>query len=166
MSELDDLTARRALSIAAALATAGAGERAEARRMDGQGAPIFWRQAARLGLPVTQEAQWLRFTRLLALLTPAAATVSIHDPGEKLGAVLAKSELSEPRLARLLAARGETRLEALERAIRMVARRHPKMDVVSLARFVLGQGGNALARDYYTQLDRANTVKEEETQHG
>ncbi|WP_417723395.1 type I-E CRISPR-associated protein Cse2/CasB [Salipiger sp.] len=164
MSDPDDRTARCALSIAAALAAAGPGEKAEARRMDERGAPVFWRHAARLGISPSQEASWLQFTRMVALMTPATVTTSIHSSADRVGAVLATAGLSEQRLARLLAARGEARLEALERAIRMVSRKHHKIDVVGLARAVLGQGGNALARDYYR--DHAQNEPEEDAQNG
>ncbi len=157
MSDGPDETARRALSIAAALAASGSGEKAEARRMGDDGAPVFWRQVSRLGISRPQERDWLRFTRLIALLTRASATTSIHDPARPLGAALADAGFSEPRLARLLAARGDARAEALERAIRMIARTGSRLDVVSLARAVLGQPGNGLARQYYDRLDHART---------
>jgi CRISPR-associated protein Cse2 (CRISPR_cse2). len=153
-----DEMAVRALSIALALAVSDPGEKAAARRMDRNGAPVFWRQVARLGISPAHEAGWLRFTRMIALLTPASATASVHDKDRPLGAVLADAGFSEQRLARLLAAQGETRLEALERAIRMLARSRPKIDVVSLARTVMGRDRNRLARDYYARLDRTTTT--------
>lgn len=162
MSDDTDEIARRALSIATALAAADPGEKAEARRMDEAGAPVFWRQVARLAIPPYEEAAWLRFTRMVAQLTPATTTQSIHDKARPLGAVLADAGYSEQRLARLIAARGKARLEALERAIRMIARDRPKLDVNSLARAVLGRDGNTLARAYYTRLDRSKT---EEVEH-
>ena len=157
MSERPDETARRALSIAAALAAAGPGEKADARRMGDDGAPVFWRQASRLGISRPQEQDWLRFTRLIALLTPASATASIHDQARSLGAVLADAGFSEIRVARLLATRGDPRAEALERAIRTIAPKRPHFSVVGLARIVLGRGGNDLARDYYNRLDHTRT---------
>lgn len=162
MAEQQGELARRALAIAAALGAADPGGKAEARRMDRQGAPVFWRQVARLGIPPREEEGWLCFTRLVALLTPAGAEGSIHEAQRPLGAVLADEGFSEQRLARLLAARGDVRAEALERAIRMIARSRPRLDVVSLAHAVHGQGGNRLARDYFTRLDNSPS---EETQH-
>lgn len=168
MADDSDDIARIALGIAGALGATDPGEKAQARRMDGLGAPVFWRQVARLGVAPGQEAAWLRFTRMVALLTPASATQSIHQPGRRLGAVLAdggdasadlrvsgRPVLSEQRLARLLASRDEARLEALERAIRMVARARPRIDVVSLAWAIMAPASNALARDYYTRIDRS-----------
>lgn len=168
MADDSDDIARIALGIAGALGVADPGERAAARRMDGEGAPVFWRQVAELRIHPREEAAWLRFTRMVALLTPASATQSIHQPGRRLGAVLAdggdagadlrgsgRPVFSEQRLARLLASRDAARLDALERAIRMIARNGPRLDVVSLARAVLGRDGNALARDYYARIDRS-----------
>lgn len=162
MSDDTDIVPRRALSIAAGLAVASPGEKAEARRIGVDGAPIFWRQVARLDIPRHEENRWLRFTRLVALLTPASATGSIHDAARKLGVVLADAGYSEQRLARLIAARGEARLDLLERAIRMIARDHPSLDVVDLAYAVLGGDGRRLARDYYRRLDHSPT---EEAEH-
>jgi len=168
-----DETGRRALSIAASLATANAGEKAAARRMGDDGAPIYWRQVARLEIPKYQESVWLRFTRMLALLTSAGTETSIHQDKRPVGAVLAdggdaKAVLSAPgqaarpvfseaRMARLLGSRDEARLEALERAIRMIARNSPRIDVVDLANVVLGRGGSRLARAYYHRIERPQT---------
>ncbi|WP_165899137.1 type I-E CRISPR-associated protein Cse2/CasB [Rhodovulum steppense] len=167
--------ARNAVAIAAALAAADSGEKAEARRMDEGGAPIFWRQVARLKLPRWQEAGWLRFTRMVAILTPASAGQTIHDPKRPVGAVLAdggspladlrppnRPFVSEQRLARLLAARGDARRDALERAIRMLARNHPSMNVVDLARLNYGRDRNELARAYYQRIDFAPTEESQD----
>lgn len=157
MADPTDDLARRAVAIAAALAAADRGEKAEARRMDTGGAPVFWRQAARLDLPRWEEDCWLRFTRLVAILTSASAGQSVHDGTRPLGAVLAETGFSERRLARLLAARGAARDEALERAIRMIARTRPRLNVVDLARVVFGRDNTRLARTYYQQLDHIPT---------
>ena len=156
--------AEHARAIATAIAAAGPGERADARRMDGAGSPLFWRLHARLGLTPRDEDRWLRITRMLALLTPTAERRSIHEPGRSLGAVLAdggdaKARLEQPvvseqRLARLLSARGKGRLDALERTVRMIARSRPKLDVADLAWLVLRDDSGNLARDYYSRLDR------------
>jgi len=157
----DDNLARQSLAIAAAIGVASSGEKAEARRMDAGGAPVFWRQVARLGISQFQEPQWLHFARLVAILTPSSAQTSIHQNGRQLGAALAGAGLSEPRFARLLAARGPARLNALERAVRMLARAHPTLDVVSLASFVFDRDGNALARSYYQRLDHSEIERTE-----
>ena len=163
MSKPESETARRALGIAAALAAADPGEKAEARRMGTAGSALFWRQVARLGIPAGQEVDWLMFTRLVAMMTPASRSTSIHDRDRALGAALADTGLSEARIARLLAARGPSRNEALERAIRMMARKGGGLDVTDLARTILWPDDTIrLARSYYHQLDH---VKDEDTEH-
>lgn len=167
--------AKRALAIASAIAAADPGERAAARRMSEGGCPLFWRQAARLGIAPHEEARWLRFTRMIALLTPSTATVSIHADKRPLGAVLTdggdvgakfdKPFVSEKRLARLLAARGMSRLDTLERTIRMVARTKPRLDVIDLAWVVLREDGGSLAREYYRRLDRQTDTDKKESEN-
>jgi hypothetical protein len=78
---------------------------------------------------------------------------------------LDKPALSEQRLARLLAARGDARLDALERAVRALARHRPGVDVPSLAWAVLNEDPRALARAYYARLDRRADIAEKETTH-
>jgi CRISPR type I-E-associated protein CasB/Cse2 len=156
MPEDKDELARRALAIAAALAAANPGEKAEARRMADHGAPVFWRQVARLDIPRWQEPGWRQFTRLVALLTPASRDRSIHDNEHPLGSALAEAKFSEQRFARLLAARGTARDEALERAIRMLARSVAGLDVVDLARAIFWpEDAGRLARAYYKQQDHS-----------
>jgi hypothetical protein len=172
MSDNNDV-ARRALAIAGELAHANPGERAAARRMGPEGAAVFWRLVARHGIAPHEEEKWRRITKLLALLTPAGATESVHAPSRQFGAVLAdggdarprleKPALSEQRLARLLAARGQARLDALERAVRALARNRPKVDVPSVAWAVLNDDVRAIARAYYARLDRRADIAEKET---
>jgi len=170
----NDAVAHRALAIAGALVHADPGERAAARRMGQEGAPVFWRLVAQHRIAPHDEEKWRRITKLLALLTPASATQSVHEAGRQFGAVLAdggdararldKPALSEQRLARLLAARGTARLDALERAVRALARNWPSVDVPSLAWAVLNDDARAIARAYYTRLDRrADFIEEEKT---
>lgn len=159
----DDRFALNALSIAATLAGTDPGGKAEARRMDAAGAPVFWRQVARLHLSQAEEPVWLAYTRMVALLTPASATTSVHDAKRPLGAVLHQAGVSEQRLARFLALRGPARLEALERIIRSIARQRPPLDLVSLARAAFELDRNDIARSYYRALDNS---KIEETQNG
>ena len=162
MPDLENDVARRTLKIAQELAHADHGERAAARRMTAEGAPVFWRLAARLGIGEHEEEKWRRITKALALLTPSCATESVHETGREFGAVLAdggdafrrlrRPVFSEQRLARLLAARGSARLDAIERAVRMLARRHARIDAPSLAWACLNDGEQttrAIARAYY-----------------
>lgn len=155
--------ARNALTIAQTLGTAPVRDRAETRRMGLEGSAFFWRMAARLDIGAEDEAKWLVFTRLCALLTPSSATGSFHDPSRPLGAVLAdggdatvrldQPSVSEARLARLLLARGDARLSALERVLRAIARNTRGMDAVSLAWAVINPDGQQIARAYYRRLD-------------
>lgn len=171
MSKPESETARRALAIAAALAAADPGDKAEARRMGPAGCALFWRQVARLGITPAQETDWLLFTRLVAHMTPASRDQTIHEAQRHLGAVLAdggertralnvpdaKPFLSETRLARFLAARGVARGDALERMIRMLSRRDATLDVETLAHAVFGWSDNRLAAAYYKRIDQSLT---------
>lgn len=163
MLQPESETARRALAIAHALVAADPGDKAEARRMGPEGGALFWRLVARLEIPVRQEADWRLFTRLVALLTPASRETSVHDADRPLGAAMAEAGLSEQRFARLLAARGASRADGLERAVRMMARKVQGLDVTDLAGAILWpQATSRLARTYYQKLDH---VKSEDTQN-
>lgn len=173
MPEAPETVGERARAIAIALATSGSGDRAETRRMGPEGSAFFWRMVARHGITRGEEEKWRRITQMLALLTPASATDTCNQRGRHLGTVLAdgggadarleQPALSEQRLARLLAARGPARLEALERAVRALARQRPKLDVESLAWAVLRDDGRDIARAYYARLDRRSEPKPEDT---
>jgi CRISPR system Cascade subunit CasB len=157
MSKPESETARRAVAIAAALAAADPGDKAAARRMGPGGSPLFWRLVAQLGIPQEHEGDWRSFTRLVALMTPASRDRTIHDPTRPFGAALADAGLSEARFARLLAARGPARADALERAIRMLARQVGGLNVADLAGAILWpEDTSRLARSYYQRLDHVN----------
>ena len=104
-------------------------------------------------------------------MAPANVTESVHQKGRDFGEVLAdggdasvrleKPVYSEQRLARLLAARGSARLDALERAVRMLARKRPGIDVLSLAWAYLNEDGQRIARAYYHRIDRYQDAKQE-----
>ncbi|MYF89364.1 MAG: hypothetical protein F4186_08375 [Boseongicola sp. SB0676_bin_33] len=172
MPDMENDVARRALKIAQELVRTDSGERAAARRMATEGAPVFWRMVARLEIDRNEEERWRRITKALALLTPASATESIHEAGRNFGTVLAdggdaRSRLNKPfcselRLARLRAARGAARLDAIERAVRMMARGRPRVDVPSLAWAYLKEDGRMIARAYYRRLDRHQESSQEE----
>ncbi len=172
MPDIKNEVARRALKIAQELVHVDGGERAAARRMAKEGAPVFWRMVARLRVERNEEERWRRITKALALLTPAGATESVHENGRELGAVLAdggdahrrldKPFCSEQRLARLLAARGPARLDAMERVVRMMARGRLRVDVPSLAWAYLNEDARMIARAYYRRLDRHQESSKEE----
>lgn len=173
MSETDTIVGQRALAIATALAHGSSGDKASARRMGPEGAPVFWRMAARFGLSPAEEPAWRAITKALALLTPSSATESIHQDKRWFGAVLADGGdpmarletpvFSETRLARLLASRGEARRDALERAMRALAHKGIKLDVPSLAWAYLDNNGQQIARRYYQRLDHSARLIEKET---
>jgi len=173
MSDAQNEVARRARKIARELARADSGEKAAARRMGPEGAPVLWRMVARLGIDRSKEEKWLRITRALALLTPASVNESIHEDERWFGAVLAdggdvrarldeKPFYSEQRLARLLAACRDARLDALDRAVRMLARKRPHVDVPSLAWAYLNENGRWIARSYYDRLYSYQDASQEE----
>ncbi len=170
--------ARQTLSVAGTLWAAAPGELAAIRRMrDDIGAPLFWRLAARHGWRGRALTDWAAIVRMVALLTPTGARPEkqgLHASDRPLGAVLCdggardwsgdRPLLSEARLARLLAARGNQRRVALERAVRMLARHHPQFDLPNLAWAVLNpQSGARIARDYYARLDRAAAQQKDDT---
>ena len=172
MPDMENEVARRALKIAQELVCADSGERAAARRMATDGAPLFWCMVARLGIDRHEEERWRRITKALALLIPSGATGSMHKAGRDFGAVLAdggdehgrldKPFCSEQRLARLLAARGTARLDAMERAVRMLARGRPRIDVPSLAWAYLNENARGIARAYYHRLERHQESSQKE----
>ncbi len=166
------------LSVANALWQATPGDLSAARRLAlPAGAPLFWRLAAKHAWSGTNLDTWAAITRMLALLTPTGTRPrdgTLHDTSRGLGAVLCdggamdwrgtKPVFSEQRLARLLAARGPQRLVAMERALRMLARNHPKLNVPDIAFAALGDGANPrIAKDYYARLDRAAAETKEDT---
>lgn len=175
MSDSDTIVRERVLAIATALAHGSSGDKASARRMGAEGAPVFWRMAARFELTTAEEPAWRAITKALSLLTPASATESVHQDKRWFGAVLADGGdpqarldtpvFSETRLARLLASRGDARRDALERAVRAFAHNGVKLDVPSLAWAYLNDNGQEIARRYYQRLDHSAHLIEKEHNH-
>ena len=163
------------------------GPLAELRRMENEtGAPAFWRLVAKhpdtIGRLDRQE-QWMEIIRILAILTPKGQRFSgenpelhepLHNPRRRLGAVFCdggdpdpswpkeggtpRPMLSEFRLAKLIAARGQQRAVLLKHAARMVLRSRQDIGVnVADIALVLLQpaNGRRLAEPYYRRLDRA-----------
>lgn len=176
-------------AIGVTLADLDPGPLADLRRLsldgDDHGTPYFWRLASRHRLRGPNLPTWARIVRIMAILTPKGRDDRKRSPHEAkakgngwrgLGTALCdggdrnwpgsgeapRPVFSEQRLARLLAAKGETRAELMERAVRMLAARKPadaRLDCVGLARFLAfpddPQHVRDIARDYYTRLDRA-----------
>ena len=182
--------AAAAIDAAAMLQHLGPGPLAELRRMDPEtGAAAFWRLAGRhpdtIGRRDKQE-QWMEIIRILAILTPKGERRSpdppenLHDPRRRLGAVLCdggdpswpgeggtpRPMLSEDRLAKLMAARGQQRAILLRRAAQMILRSRQDIgvSVSDIALTLLWPAdGRRLAEPYYVRLDRAEqAVRESE----
>ena len=94
--------------------------------------------AACLGIHPRDEQDWLHITRLIALVTPATASTSLHDGNRPPGR---RSGRGGPQRTAPCPAAGHPRSRPPGRAIRMVARNGTSrgLDVVSLARFAFGR---------------------------
>ncbi|MXZ82072.1 MAG: hypothetical protein F4Z15_12155 [Gammaproteobacteria bacterium] len=174
MSQAENDVGHVAIEIAKFLAKAEPGELAELRRMEIKlGARLFWRLSAQYDRIANRPEKWAVIVRMLALLTPTGSRESkesVHDGKRALGAVLCdggqtgpveRPLLSESRLARLLAARSKIRLEALERAVKMLARNQVKLNTAELAWAVIApeRATAQIAKAYYKRLD--STAKDE-----
>ena len=151
------------------------GPLAELRRMDEDGAPCFWRLAARHPTTIgnrRRQHDWIAIVRMIAVLTPKGdpdQRPPLHDPARRLGAVLCdggdpdpewsgpRPQLSERRVTQLIAARRPQRAVLLQRAVRALARSRPPdagVNVVDLAWAVLKPtDSRQLADSYYRRLD-------------
>ncbi len=156
------------------------GPLAELRRMNiSIGAPGFWRLAAQHPDTINNGLEdWMSIVRILAILTPKgdpAKRKPLHDAKRRLGEVLCdggdpnwpdsnppRPVLSEPRLARLMAARGKQRGVLLHRAVSAISRTRQQdsgVNVTDIAWTLLdadsGRTGRRIAESYYRRLDRA-----------
>ena len=175
MSQAENSVGHVATKVANFLSKAQPGELAELRRMKTE-ARLFWRLSAQHDRIARQPEKWAAIVRMLALLTPTGAPEtkeSVHDGKRPLGAVLCdggetvpvdRPLLSETRLARLLAARDGARLDALERAVRMLARNQVKLNAAELAWAVIApdHATTLIAKAYYKRLD--TIVKDQATE--
>ena len=185
--EREDTVPAAVLAVARWLPALSPGPLADLRRMDpGNPAAAFWRLASRYPATVGRdERSWAHIVRMLALLAPrgdpgAAREAPLHHPRRRLGAVLCdggrrgwpapgpeepRPALSEVRLARLLASRGDQRPVLLLRALRALARTMDPgsgVNAVDIAYAVLRPAATAgIARAYYGRLDGARTPTDE-----
>lgn len=151
---------RTADAVAEAIARLGNGERAALRRLRPQSLqePAFWMLVTgplRAALDAedkpwraTQEQRWA------VVLSVAAAAA--HSPAMRLGAALARAGVSEPRLTRLLRARGDQLPDAVRTIAHQIITAAVPFDFADLAWFVLSEGAwdeerarQQIARDYY-----------------
>lgn len=162
------------------------GALAELRRLDvtGPGSGTYWFLAKECGFDGGPDERWMRIVRMMATLTPRGERnkdYQLHNGKQPLGRALCdggsndwntdKQQRSdaEPRpfysaqrFARLLSMSAEQRLDALDRAVLMLARSRDVrlgLDCTGLALLVLVPDDpthlRELARDYYRRLDRA-----------
>ena len=171
-------------ALSAKLLALDPGPLAELRRMEpeGVGTSIFWRLVSQCGLPAEKTEVWMQIVRILAILTPKPsqnASVRLHDRSCHFGQALCdggnpawpsepqkpRPELSEARLARLLATPASQRGDAIERIARMLARRRSPavgINCTEIALLLLDQDNplplQNVARYYYARLDRADHI--------
>ncbi len=134
------------------------GDLAELRRLDPDcpGAPVFFRILARAAPDAAPETmrRYAHYLRILAL-NPQALT------GDRLGAVMAASGVSESRVQRMLAARDE----AMRDQLRLIGRRLANAGNVPWRGFAyllltgdddkIEKSRMIVARDFWRALDRA-----------
>lgn len=147
--------------LASQIARLDAGSAAALRRgpLAGSGAAAFWKLLAGHEPPLRDPEAWAPAVQAIAILTGVGGSAadpreSAHDPQHPMGAALFGTGLSELRLARLLAARGDLRHELLVRTCRRLARdpRHHRFDLRTLVSFAVYRGEETdrrIARDYY-----------------
>lgn len=139
--------------------------------LSGAGAAAFWKLLARYG-PDGDERKWATLVQAIAILTPRgrkSKQESAYEREVSMGKALFKANVSELRLARLLAAPPDQRSELVIRACRRLARTEFKrFDVVRLGQFVLSRdntlAAHRIARDYYrADLSAKRKSKSKET---
>ena len=146
--------------IARAIARLDPGSAAALRRgpRNGTGAAAFWKLLAEYdpGGAASNELGWAALIQAIAILTPKGRDAEkrpAHDYSLSMGQVLFDAGFSELRLARLLAAAPDLRLELAVRVCRRLAAKKPsRFNLVTLGYFVLFGGDSTnrrIARDYY-----------------
>ena len=142
---------------------------AELRRgpLSGAGSVAFWKLVAEYDIPNYRELNWAVLTQAIAILTPKgeiAKNNSAYDPDVSMGRALYQSKFSDLRLARLLSARQDMRLDIIIRACRrLAAQKCNRFDLRTLARFILFQDVSTdqkIAREFYFYSTQANQTPE------
>lgn len=145
-------------SIAKSISVLSPGLLAELRRglLDGGGSAAFWRIMAKFEVPIHLEKEWAGLIQSIAILIPKgdrSERTSPHNPTVGLGTALYQANFSELRLARLLSARQDMRIDLTIRACRrLAASRYNQLNLITLAKLVLFNDEYAeyrVAREYY-----------------
>ena len=162
--------------LASEIARLDAGSAAALRRgpLAGSGAAAFWKLIAGHEPGLRGADAWAPVVQAIAILTgvgrsAADSPESAHDPRHPMGAALFGAGLSELRLARLLASRGDLRHELLLRTCRRLARdpQHRRFDLRTLAWFTVHRGEETdrrIARDYYRAQVAADATDSHSTE--
>ena len=142
------------------------------------GAPAFWKLATHEKYSFAPTPEWAAIVQAMAILTPRPADGNEnpkgpHDPSNRFGKVLCdggdpswgqggsdpRPVLSELRLAKMLAAKGELRRELVVRAAKIIAKSGTAVNCAGMARFILAETRDDYAREiakhYYARLARA-----------
>ena len=140
-----------------------AGSAAALRRgpLAGSGAAAFWKLMADYEIGFGRPEEWAAAVQSIAILTSVGQDAggirqSAYDPSRPMGGALCGAGVSEVRLARLLAAKGDMRRDLVVRVCRRLARdvEHRRFDLRTLVRFIVfGDEGTDrhIARDYYRE---------------
>ncbi len=156
-------------SIAKSISVLSPGLLAELRRgpLDGGGSAAFWRLMAKFQVPKDLERKWAGLIQSIAILIPKgdrSERKSPHNPTVGLGTVLYQANFSELRLARLLSARQDMRIELTIRACRRLAASNcHQLNLITLAKLVLFNDEEAeyrVAREYYRAEIRESAKNE------
>lgn len=136
------------------------GEISQLRRMrpDEPGCPAFWKLAALRLDPAGMLNNETAERRWTALLAGMAKMAGLLRRGRRLGRALAAANVAEPRLLRLLRARGDALLDAVRITAQQLDAAGEAVDWADFAFLVLSDGGpkeekirRSIARDYYSQ---------------
>ena len=165
--------------LSACLPHLSTGDRARLRRAPLEagdaGAPAFWKLAAHEKYGFAATPEWAAIVQAMAILTPSGDDnpEGPHNPSNRFGKALcdggnaswgqggsdARPVLSELRLAKMLAAKGELRRELVVRAAKIIAKSGTPVNCADMARFIRDERSHEparrIARHYYARLARA-----------
>ena len=139
------------------------------------GSVAYWRLLAQFEIPSSRERQrvdWADVFQSIAILTPkgrpqgAKLKQSAHDPRYPMGSVMRTADISEERLARLLASPQEIRGSMVIRLCRRLsAAGHNRFNLKTLAAFILGResASQRIAKEYYRANANAPASKQTRT---